>query len=32
MRPTQLLSFLRKRRNIRDMRTTLERIKQVVET
>lgn len=31
MRATEFLGFLRKRRNIRDMRTTLERIKAVVE-
>ena len=28
---TAFLGFLRKRRNVRDMRTTLERIKDVVE-
>lgn len=31
LRPTSFLGYLRKRRNIRDMRTTLERIKEVVE-
>ena len=31
LRATSLLGFLRKRRNMRDMRTTLERIKDVVE-
>jgi hypothetical protein len=31
LRPTSFLGFLRKRRNLRDMRTTLERIKDVVE-
>jgi hypothetical protein len=31
LRLTSVLGFLRKRRNIRDMRTTLERIKMVVE-
>jgi hypothetical protein len=32
LRATSFLGFLRKRRNMRDMRTTLERIKDVVET
>jgi hypothetical protein len=31
LRPTEFLGYLRKRRNLRDMRTTLERIKDVVE-
>lgn len=31
LRATSFLGFLRKRRNLRDMRTTLERIKAVVE-
>ena len=31
LRATSFLGFLRKRRNMRDMRTTLERIKDVVE-
>jgi len=31
LRPTSFLGYLRKRRNMRDMRTTLERIKDVVE-
>jgi hypothetical protein len=31
LRPTSFLGFLRRRRNVRDMRTTLERIKVVVE-
>ena len=31
LRPTSFLGYLRKRRNMRDMRTTLERIKGVVE-
>jgi Polyketide cyclase / dehydrase and lipid transport len=31
LRATSFLGFLRKRRNMRDMRTTLERIKAVVE-
>jgi Polyketide cyclase / dehydrase and lipid transport len=31
LRATAFLGFLRKRRNLRDMRTTLERIKDVVE-
>jgi hypothetical protein len=31
LRETSFLGFLRKRRNMRDMRTTLERIKDVVE-
>jgi hypothetical protein len=31
LRPTSFLGYLRKRRNMRDMRTTLERIKEVVE-
>jgi len=31
LRATSFLGFLRKRRNLRDMRTTLERIKTVVE-
>ena len=31
LRATAFLGFLRKRRNMRDMRTTLERIKDVVE-
>ena len=31
LRATSFLGFLRKRRNMRDMRTTLERIKEVVE-
>ena len=31
LRPTSFLGYLRKRRNMRDMRTTLERIKNVVE-
>ena len=31
LRPMEFLGFLRKRRNLRDMRTTLERIKTVVE-
>jgi hypothetical protein len=31
LRPTSFLGHLRKRRNMRDMRTTLERIKDVVE-
>ena len=31
LRPTSFLGYLRKRRNMRDMRTTLERIKSVVE-
>jgi hypothetical protein len=31
LRPTSFLGYLRKRRNLRDMRTTLERIKDVVE-
>ena len=31
LRPIAVLGFLRKRRNLRDMRTTLERIKAVVE-
>lgn len=32
LRATSFLGFLRKRRNLRDMRTTLERIKAVVES
>jgi hypothetical protein len=31
LRATSFVGFLRKRRNMRDMRTTLERIKAVVE-
>ena len=31
LRPLEFLGYLRKRRNLRDMRTTLERIKSVVE-
>ena len=31
LRPMEFLGYLRKRRNLRDMRTTLERIKDVVE-
>jgi len=31
LRPLEFLGYLRKRRNLRDMRTTLERIKAVVE-
>jgi hypothetical protein len=31
LRPLEFLGYLRKRRNLRDMRTTLERIKNVVE-
>jgi hypothetical protein len=31
LRPTSFLGFLRRRRNVRDMRTTLERIKVFVE-
>jgi hypothetical protein len=31
LRPLEFLGYLRKRRNMRDMRTTLERIKSVVE-
>ena len=31
LRATSFLGFLRKRRNMRDMRSTLERIKDVVE-
>jgi hypothetical protein len=31
LRPIEFLGYLRKRRNLRDMRTTLERIKKVVE-
>jgi hypothetical protein len=31
LRATSFVGFLRKRRNMRDMRTTLERIKDVVE-
>jgi hypothetical protein len=31
LRATAFLGFLRKRRNVRDMRTTLERIRDVVE-
>jgi hypothetical protein len=31
LRPIEFIGYLRKRRNIRDMRTTLERIKDVVE-
>jgi hypothetical protein len=31
LRPFEFLGYLRKRRNLRDMRTTLERIKDVVE-
>jgi hypothetical protein len=31
LRVTAFLGYLRKRRNMRDMRTTLERIKDVVE-
>ena len=31
LQPIEFLGFLRKRRNLRDMRTTLERIKAVVE-
>lgn len=31
LRPLEFLGFLRKRRNLRDMQTTLERIKVVVE-
>ena len=31
LRPTSFLGYLRKRRNMRDMRTTLERIKGAVE-
>jgi hypothetical protein len=31
LRATSFLGFLRKRRNMRDMRTTVERIKDVVE-
>ena len=31
LRATAFLGYLRKRRNMRDMRTTLERIKDVVE-
>jgi hypothetical protein len=31
LRATSFLGYLRKRRNMRDMRTTLERIKDVVE-
>lgn len=31
LRPLEFLGYLRKRRNLRDMRTTLERIKDVVE-
>lgn len=32
LRPIEFLGYPRKRRNIRDMRTTLERIRDVVET
>ncbi|MCT7660806.1 SRPBCC family protein [Mycobacterium deserti] len=32
LRPLELLGYVRKRRNLRDMRTTLERIKTVVES
>ena len=31
LRPLEFLGYLRKRRNLRDMRTTLQRIKSVVE-
>ncbi len=31
LRPVEFLGYLRKRRNLRDMRTTLERIKSAVE-
>src|SRR6202044_3224313 len=31
LRPLEFLGYLRKRRNLRDMRTTLERIKSIVE-
>ena len=31
LRPLEFLGYLRKRRNLRDMRTTLERVKGVVE-
>ena len=32
LRPIEFVGYLRKRRNLRDMRTTLERIKTVVES